>query len=298
MIEKLFINTSRYISKEYNGGSRIPLTFNLAGDYDAVQIKILTLDYTNLALEPLAQELIEKIANGYTLAALESVELMGHRIGINNMSNESIDFLCSIFESGDESFKEVLNASEITLRYYGMFNEDKISSFLIFVFANVGGYAEPYLFIRSMDSMAPVRNKYKRQIVDIEGRYEGFDNVVKYDEKTNMTKVITYVCPDYYKCFDIARIKYMNLFDGNKRIALHGDKKIRFDELKKYSVSSNVPNTYSLVAIEGNDEGGTSTALMLYKQEYSEFIVAKPILLSMSDILYAGEDVLDGDVNV
>lgn len=207
------------------------------------------------------------------------------------MSNAAIEILCAAYEHKSDGFlNELLTASELTTRFADIvYTNQPVLTYMHFVFANKDGNAIPFLFLVDVDAQQEHYIRPKRKLIEIEGNYAGYDNFVKFDQATNKSTIITYEPSAQYDfSFDVGRIRYMLLYKGLWRTVWTDDKPLKFNELISYELLPDVPGKtelFNLVMIDGNEEGKTSTSILIGRSNHGLIVRGVPIDLSDFELL-------------
>ena len=290
MLSNLTFNTAKYLHHELSNDHRVPIQLRFKGDSKDHIMKLLITNFNGMMIEQLIREMLERVS-GYNFSTLESVIIDGNEIRINNMSNGAIGILCAAYEHKSDGFlNELLTASELTTRFAGIvYTNQPVLTYIHFVFANKDGYAIPFLFSVDVNVQQEHYIRPKRKLIEIDGNYSGYDNFVKFDQATNKSTIITYEPSAQYDfSFDVGRIRYVLLYRGFWRTAWTDDKLIKFEELTNYQLLPDIPGTtklFNLVMIDGNEEGKTSTSILIGRSNHGLIVRGVPIDLSDFELL-------------
>lgn len=290
MLSNLTFNTAKYLHHELSNGHRVPIQLRFKGDSKDHIMKLLITNFNGMMIEQLIREMLERVS-GYNFSTLESVIIDGNEIRINNMSNAAIEILCAAYEHKSDGFlNELLTASKLTTRFADIvYTNQPVLTYMHFVFANKDGNAIPFLFLVDVDAQQEHYIRPKRKLIEIEGNYAGYDNFVKFDQATNKSTIITYEPSAQYDfSFDVGRIRYMLLYKGLWRTVWTDDKPLKFNELISYELLPDVPGKtelFNLVMIDGNEEGKTSTSILIGRSNHGLIVRGVPIDLSDFELL-------------
>ena len=290
MLSNLTFNTAKYLHHELSNDHRVPIQLRFKGDSKDHIMKLLITNFNGMMIEQLIREMLERVS-GYNFSTLESVIIDGNEIRINNMSNAAIEILCAAYEHKSDGFlNELLTASELTTRFADIvYTNQPVLTYVYFVFANKDGNAIPFLFLVDVNVQQEHYIRPKRKLVEIDGNYSGYDNFVKFDQATNKSTIITYEPSAQYDfSFDVGRIRYMLLYKGLWRTVWTDDKPLKFNELISYELLPDVPGKtelFNLVMIDGNEEGKTSTSILISRSNHGLIVRGVPIDLSDFELL-------------
>ena len=290
MLSNLTFNTAKYLHHELSNDHRVPIQLRFKGDSKDHIMKLLITNFNGMMIEQLIREMLERVS-GYNFSTLESVIIDGNEIRINNMSNAAIEILCAAYEHKSDGFlNELLTASELTTRFADIvYTNQPVLTYVYFVFANKDGNAIPFLFLVDVNVQQEHYIRPKRKLVEIDGNYSGYDNFVKFDQATNKSTIITYEPSAQYDfSFDVGRIRYMLLYKGLWRTVWTDDKPLKFNELISYELLPDVPGKtelFNLVMIDGNEEGKTSTSILIGRSNHGLIVHGVPIDLSDFELL-------------
>lgn len=290
MLSNLTFNTAKYLHHELSNDHRVPIQLRFKGDSKDHIMKLLITNFNGMMIEQLIREMLERVS-GYNFSTLESVIIDGNEIRINNMSNAAIEILCAAYEHKSDGFlNELLTASELTTRFADIvYTNQPVLTYVHFVFANKDGNAIPFLFLVDVNVQQEHYIRPKRKLVEIDGNYSGYDNFVKFDQATNKSTIITYEPSAQYDfSFDVGRIRYMLLYKGLWRTVWTDDKPLKFNELISYELLPDVPGKtelFNLVMIDGNEEGKTSTSILISRSNHGLIVHGVPIDLSDFELL-------------
>jgi len=302
MISNLTFSTAKYLHYESSNGHRVPIQLRFKGNSKDHIMKLIITNFNGIMIESLIRGMLEHVS-GYNFSALESIIIDGNEIRINNMSNAAIEILCAAYEHRSDGFlNELLTASELTTRFAGIvYANDPVLTYIHFVFANKDGYAIPFLFSVDVNVQQEHYIRPKRKLVEIDGNYSGYDNFVKFDEATNQSTIITFEPSAQYDfSFDVGRIRYMLLYKGLWRTVWTDDKPLKFDELTSYQLLPDTPGTtklFNLVMLDGNEDGKTSTSILIGRSSNGLIVRGVPIDLSDFELL-EDKGGLEGHVDV
>jgi hypothetical protein len=290
MLSNLTFNTAKYLHHELSNDHRVPIQLRFKGDSKDHIMKLLITNFNGMMIEQLIREMLERVS-GYNFSTLESVIIDGNEIRINNMSNAAIEILCAAYEHKSDGFlNELLTASELTTRFADIvYTNQPVLTYVYFVFANKDGNAIPFLFLVDVNVQQEHYIRPKRKLIEIDGNYSGYDNFVKFDQATNKSTIITYEPSAQYDfSFDVGRIRYMLLYKGLWRTVWTDDKPLKFNELISYELLPDVPGKtelFNLVMIDGNEEGKTSTSILIGRSNHGLIVRGVPIDLSDFELL-------------